>query len=119
MVLLHFRTATLPKEKSRPLMLNQATLPTIAENNSSTDYMTLTNATLTGEFQCGSAVYFRGTTTNNSLMHNDYYNANPELYDLFINNGTIQNESGGLTLKIFGDFTNNNIIENSAMDFYR
>ncbi|MCB2219867.1 MAG: hypothetical protein KQI35_05670 [Bacteroidetes bacterium] len=88
------------------------------ENNSSTDYMTLTNATLTGEFQCGSYVSFRGTTTNNGLFHNDYYNAIPELYDLFINNGTIQNESGGLTLKIFGDFTNNNIIENSAMEFY-
>ncbi|MCB0822793.1 MAG: hypothetical protein KDC09_08870 [Bacteroidales bacterium] len=89
-----------------------------SENNSSTDYMTLTNATLAGEFQCGNYVYFRGTTTNNSLMHNDYYSSTPELHDLFINNGTIQTEANGFSLKIYGDFINNNVVENGAMDFY-
>jgi hypothetical protein len=89
-----------------------------SENNSSTDYMTLSNATLTGEFQCGAHVYFRGTTTNNSLMHNDYYAATPELHDLFINNGTIQNEANGFTLNIYGDFINNNIVENSTLNFH-
>jgi hypothetical protein len=89
-----------------------------SENNSSTDYMTLTNATLTGEFQCGTSVFFRGTTINDGLMHNDYYSSIPELHDLFINNGTIQTEANGFTLKIYGDFVNNNIVENGAMDFY-
>lgn len=89
-----------------------------SENNGSTDYMTLTNATLTGEFQCGNYVYFRGTTTNNGIMHNDYFASSPELHDLFINNGTIQNESYGFTLNIYGDFNNNNIVDNYAMNFY-
>jgi len=87
------------------------------ENDATTDGITFHNATLTGHLLCGYYTYFRGTTTNNGLIENDFYTMVIYLYDHFINNGTIQNYSSNLTMEIFGDFTNNSVIENHAMDF--
>jgi len=86
-------------------------------NGATTDNLTLHNATITGHLLCGHYNKFRGITTNNGLLENDFYGITTEIHDLFINNGTIQNYSGSFILDIYGDFTNNAVIENHAMDF--
>ena len=89
-----------------------------SENGAYTKNSTLLNATLTGTFECNNGIFLKGTTTNNGNFENDYYGYSPELHDLFINNGLILNNGNNLTLKIYGDFINNNTVDNYAMDFY-
>jgi hypothetical protein len=83
-------------------------------------YVGLENLTLDGVIKIFPGCSFSGSMVNDGYLCNNYYTYTLDIYDHFVNNGTMTNYPGSgsyLHTRIYGNIENNNIWSTQSIDF--